>query len=172
MKKCMLALFVIVFVSIFPLTAQQTADAPKYYVLEVKGIIDASTGDYISKAIDKAEKENAAGVILKMDTPGGMLKATRGIVDRILASKVPVITHVSPKGARAASAGTFILLASHVAAMSEGTNIGTASPIELTGNKASEKITNDSIAWIKNLARLRGRSEVWEIGRASCRERV
>lgn len=133
----------------------------EFYLLSTKGIIDAAIADYLVKGIEKAEKENAAGVIIEMDTPGGLLKSMRTIVDKILASKIPVITYVSPKGARAASAGTFILLASHISAMAEGTNIGTASPIDFTGNKASEKITNDSIAYIKNLARLKGRNQKW-----------
>ncbi len=154
-------LFLSLFAALLMTPVYASGGSSEYLVLDVSGVIDAATADYISKAIDKAEKTNAAGVILRMDTPGGMLKATRRIVDRVLASKVPVITHVAPKGARAASAGTFILLSSHIAAMAEGTNIGTASPIELTGNKASEKITNDSIAWIKNLARMSGRSEAW-----------
>lgn len=133
----------------------------EFYHLQIKGIIDAAIADYIVKGIEKAEKENASGVIIEMDTPGGLLKSMRTIVDKILVSKIPVITYVSPKGARAASAGTFILLSSHIAAMAEGTNIGTASPIDFVGNKASEKITNDSIAYIKNLARLKGRNQKW-----------
>ncbi|OPZ64227.1 MAG: hypothetical protein BWY84_00758 [Candidatus Aerophobetes bacterium ADurb.Bin490] len=96
-----------------------------------------------------------------MDTPGGMMKSMRTIIDAILASEVPVISYVTPKGAHSASAGTFILLASHVAAMADGTNIGTASPIDLQGNKAAEKITNDSVTYIKNLARVNGRNEKW-----------
>ena len=138
-----------------------SAGAPEYYVLNVDGIIDAAISDYIVRGIEKAEKKEAAGVIIKMNTPGGLLKSMRKIVDKILDSKVPVISYVGPKGARAASAGTFILMASHVAAMAEGTNIGTASPIDFQGNKAGEKITNDSIAYIKNLARMRGRNQKW-----------
>lgn len=158
MRKLLLSVTAALF---FTIPAYSSAVSSEYLVLDVSGIIDAATADYISKAIDKAEKTNAAGVILRMDTPGGMLKSTRRIVDRVLASNVPVITHVAPKGARAASAGTFILLSSHIAAMAEGTNIGTASPIELTGSKASEKITNDAIVWIRNLARMTGRNEAW-----------
>lgn len=133
----------------------------EYYVLKVEGIIDAANSDYIVKAIKMAEENGVAGIILQINTPGGLMKSMRIIVDKILESKVPVITYVSPKGARAASAGTFILLASHIAVMAEGTNIGTASPIDFIGNKAAEKITNDSIAYIKNLARMRNKNQKW-----------
>jgi membrane-bound serine protease (ClpP class) len=133
----------------------------EYYVLKIDGIIDSANADYIVKTIEMAEKSGVSGVVLQMNTPGGLMKSMRTIIDKILESKVPVITYVSPKGARAASAGTFILLSSHVSVMAEGTNIGTASPIDLAGNKAAEKITNDSIAYIKNLARMRNKNQKW-----------
>ncbi len=132
-----------------------------FMVLNVEGIIDAANSDYVKTGIETARKKKAEGVIIRLYTPGGMMKSMNKIVDSIIESKVPVITYVSPEGANAASAGTFILLASHVAAMAENTRIGTASPIDLKGNKAAEKITNDSIAQIKNLARMRGRNEAW-----------
>ncbi len=152
---------IIFFITMILLLISNIFSNSEFYHLEVKGIIDAAIADYIVKSIDKAEKENIQGIIIEMDTPGGLMKSMRTIVDRILASKIPIITYVSPKGARAASAGTFILLSSHIAAMAEGTNIGTASPIDFAGNKASEKITNDSIAYIKNLARLKGKNQKW-----------
>lgn len=155
MKK-ILFIFYIFFLPFLLFSAQQ-----EYYILKVEGIIDAANSDYIVKAINMAEENNVAGVILQINTPGGLMKSMRTIVDKILESKVPVITYVSPKGARAASAGTFILLASHIAVMTEGTNIGTASPIDFAGNKAAEKITNDSIAYIKNLARMRNKNQKW-----------
>jgi|DewCreStandDraft_4_1066084.scaffolds.fasta_scaffold02222_21 membrane-bound serine protease (ClpP class) len=155
MKKTLL--FFLIFLLPFLILAQQQ----EYYVLKVEGIIDAANSDYIVKAIKMAEDNNVSGVILQINTPGGLMKSMRTIVDKILESKVPIITYVSPKGARAASAGTFILLASHIAAMAQGTNIGTASPIDFTGNKAAEKITNDSIVYIKNLARLRDKNQKW-----------
>ncbi len=151
-----LFIFLIIILPVILFGAQQ-----EYYILKVEGIIDAANSDYIVKAIKMAEENGVAGVILQMNTPGGLMKSMRTIVDKILESKVPVITYVSPKGARAASAGTFILLASHLAVMAEGTNIGTASPIDFTGNKAAEKITNDSIAYIKNLARMRNKNQKW-----------
>lgn len=154
-KKIIYLFFIILFFTINILAKTE------FYLLTASGIIDAAISDYIVKGIEKAEKEEAAGVIIQMDTPGGLMKSMRTIIDKILVSKVPVITYVAPKGARAASAGTFILLASHIAAMAEGTNIGTASPIDFIGNKAAEKITNDSIAYIKNLARLKNRNQKW-----------
>lgn len=154
-KKFIYLFFIISFFTINILAKTE------FYLLTASGIIDAAISDYIVKGIEKAEKEEAAGVIIQMDTPGGLMKSMRTIIDKILVSKVPVITYVAPKGARAASAGTFILLASHIAAMAEGTNIGTASPIDFIGNKAAEKITNDSIAYIKNLARLKNRNQKW-----------
>ncbi len=148
----------VLFVLIFPFFIFA---AGEYYTVKVNGIIDAANADYVINAIKLAKENNASAVILEMDTPGGMMKSMRTIIDAILASEVPVISYVTPKGAHSASAGTFILLASHVAAMADGTNIGTASPIDLQGNKAAEKITNDSVTYIKNLARVNGRNEKW-----------
>jgi len=136
-------------------------EGPEFIVLNVEGIIDTANSDYVINGIKKAEKKNAEGVLINIYTPGGLMKSMNKIVDAIIGSSVPVIVYVSPEGANAASAGTFILLASHVAAMADNTRIGTASPIDLKGNKAAEKITNDSVAQIKNLARLRGRNEKW-----------
>lgn len=155
MRKILFVFFIFIF-PILLFGMQQ-----EYYVLKVEGIIDAANSDYIVKAIKMAEENEVSGIILQINTPGGLMKSMRTIVDKILESKVPIITYVSPKGARAASAGTFILLASHLSAMSEGTNIGTASPIDFTGNKAAEKITNDSIAFIRNLARMRNKNQKW-----------
>ncbi len=134
---------------------------PVFYGFNVEGVIDAAMSDYLIKGIAEAERENAEGVIINMQTPGGLDKSMRKICEKILASKVPVITYISPKGSRAASAGVFILLSSHVAAMAEGTNIGTAHPVDFQGKSVSEKITNDAVAYIKNLARLKGRNEQW-----------
>lgn len=131
------------------------------FIFDANGVIDPATADYLIKGIEAAEKTGAKAVLIKINTPGGMLKSTYRITDAITASKVPVISYVYPKGARAASAGTFILMASHVAAMAEATNIGTASPIDLKGNKSDEKVTNDAVANMKKFARLYGRNEKW-----------
>ena len=138
-----------------------TAAGPVFLELDVEGIIDVATADYLEKGIALAEKENDAGVLIVMQTPGGLDVSMRKICGKIFASKVPVITYIYPKGSRAASAGVFILLASHVAAMAEGTNVGTAHPVDFQGHTASEKITNDAVATIRDWARLRGRNEQW-----------
>src|SRR5208283_4019394 len=108
-----------------------------FYMLKADGIIDAALADYLTKGIEKAESDKAQGVIIEMETPGGLDASMRKIVSKILDSSVPVITYITPKGSRAASAGTFILMSSHIAAMAEGTNIGTAHPVDYSGNAAS-----------------------------------
>ncbi len=145
--------------------------ADKIVVLEVTGPISPAMQDYIQRGIAYAADEHAAAVILQLDTPGGLDSSMRGISEAIINSTVPVITYVYPAGARAASAGVFILYASHLAAMAEGTNVGAASPVSLFGiskpadsaNLSSEekKIVNDAAAYIRSLAQLRGRNANW-----------
>ena len=110
--------------------AQQNA-----VVLTVSGGIGAATSEYVRSGLDYANEQRASLVILEMDTPGGLMSSTRDIVQAILASDVPVATYVTPAGARADSAGTYILLASHVAAMAPTTHLGAATPVSLTGDK-------------------------------------
>ena len=117
-------------------TAAQTeapADAPLVLVTPVEGAIGPPTTRHIRSVIDEGEARDAAMVVLRMDTPGGLTTSTRDINKAILAAEVPVAVHVAPAGARAASAGTYILYASHVAAMAEGTNLGAATPVEMGG---------------------------------------
>ena len=102
--------------------------------LEIKGGIGAATAEYVISGIDHAEEVNAELVLIRMDTPGGLMGSMRDIVTEILNSSVPVVTYVTPAGARADSAGTFILLASHIAAMSPTTHVGAATPVSLTGD--------------------------------------
>ncbi len=145
--------------------------------LSVNGIIGPATDDYIQRAIEKATELNAELIILQIDTPGGLSRSMRGIVKNIANSVIPVASYVSPTGARAASAGTYILYASHIAAMSPGTNIGAATPIQLGGgsplssplsdqdpNKedpAKIKAVNDAVAYIQGLAQLHDRNAEW-----------
>ena len=174
-------------------------------VLEVDGAIGPATGDFIVRGIADAEESGAALVVLRLNTPGGLDASMRDIISRILASRVPVATYVSPSGSRAASAGTYIMYASHVAAMAPATNLGSATPVSISpgglgggreeddkderndsakeggdpengkapesddsesdaprpGSAMERKVVNDAVAYIKGLARLRGRNEQW-----------
>jgi len=130
------------------------------YVLEVEGIIDSVVSGYVSKGIAVASENNAEAIVIQMDTPGGLDLAMREIIKDILESDVPVVVYVYPGGARAASAGSFIMMASHVAAMAPGTNVGAAHPVAIGvggTSDVSEKIVNDAAAYIKSIAEKRKR---------------
>lgn len=143
----------------------------KAVILEITGPIGPATQDYIQRGLAYANKEQAVAVIIQLDTPGGLDSSMRGINQAIINSRIPVITYVTPSGARAASAGVFILYASHLAVMSPGTSLGAASPVNLAGStkaadakdqSAEEKKTvNDASAYIRSLAQLRGRNADW-----------
>src|SRR5688572_950426 len=142
-------------------------------VVPLDGAIGPASADFVSRALKRAAKEKAQLVVIRMDTPGGLDTSMRGLIKDILASPVPVATFVAPSGARAASAGTFILYASHIAAMAPGTNVGAASPVSIGGAPAKEdgkkaepdtmtkKITNDAVAYIRGLAEMRKRNPDW-----------
>ncbi len=132
----------------------------------IDGDINPVSAHFIVDAIDKAETENFEGVLIVMDTPGGLLESTKTIVKKILASRVPVIMYVAPSGSGAVSAGVFITLACHVSAMAEGTNIGAAHPVSAGGGADTskvmgEKVTNWASAWIRSIAEKRGRNSDW-----------
>ncbi|KAF0190974.1 MAG: hypothetical protein FD165_2213 [Gammaproteobacteria bacterium] len=152
-------------------------------LLEVRGVIGPAAGDYIKRGLEKARDGQAELAIIQIDTPGGLDTSMRQIIQEILASPVPVAVYVTPAGARAASAGTYILYAAHVAAMSPGTNLGAATPVQIAApgmpgdkgggddSKAADKeghddamkrkIVNDAVAYIRGLAQLRGRNVEW-----------
>ncbi|HWQ27440.1 MAG TPA: nodulation protein NfeD [Dehalococcoidia bacterium] len=135
------------------------------HLLTVDGTVDPVLERYIDRGLDDAAEDDARAVVIMLDTPGGLLESTRAIVKRINASGVPVIVWVAPSGARAGSAGTFITMAGHVAAMAPGTNIGAAHPVGAGGedieDTLGEKITNDAAAFIRSLAEQRGRNADW-----------
>lgn len=141
------------------------ANPEEVYVARVEGIIAPSLGDFFVSAIRKAEDGAAHAIIFELDTPGGLDTSMRVIIKEILRSPAPVIIYVSPSGARAASAGAFITIAAHVAAMAPGTNIGAAHPVQMGGGEADEemtrKIENDAAAYIRGLAERRGRNATW-----------
>ncbi len=177
-------------ISVFLLLCTSASVAGEAVIVELNGAIGPATSDYVSKSISEAESRGAAVVVLRMDTPGGLDTAMRQIIKSITASSVPVVGYVAPTGSRAASAGTYILYACHIAAMAPGTNLGAATPVALgglpggipktpiptggdgeedadaqqsqqTGDAKGNKVVNDAAAYIRGLAQLRGRDAEW-----------
>jgi membrane-bound serine protease (ClpP class) len=174
-------------------SAAASGPAPPALALEIRGAIGPATAQYIQHGLDTAQRRGSPLVILEIDTPGGLSTSMREIISAILASSVPVVAYVAPPGARAASAGTYILYACHFAAMAPATNLGAATPVSIGGSEPAppaeapaksakggkqaeasqqapaaepmsaeeRKVLNDSIAYIRGLAQLRGRNADW-----------
>ncbi len=182
-RRISIMLLLIILFSLFWLSSVAAVKTNKTIVqLTIVDAIGPATADYVERSLAAAQKLNAELVIIQLDTPGGLDTAMRDIIKNITTSPFPVATYVSPSGARAASAGTYILYASHIAAMTPGTNLGAATPVQIGGglptpdtdedtkdksNKdksmstMERKIINDAVAYIKGLAALHGRNEKW-----------
>ena len=138
--------------------------AQKVIAVDIDGTINPASSGYIERGIEMAEKENAACLLISLNTPGGLLKSTRVIVANMMKSSVPVVVYVSPSGAHAGSAGVFITLAANVAVMAPGTNIGAAHPVSMgsvNDSTMNEKSTNDAVAFAKSIAEKRNRNAQW-----------
>jgi membrane-bound serine protease (ClpP class) len=163
--------------------SQAPGHSPVATLLEIKGAIGPATSRYLERGLEAAQARGSRLVILQIDTPGGLDTAMRDIIRAILSSPLPVVSYVAPSGARAASAGTYILYASHIAAMAPATNVGAATPVSIGGDAAptpaaapskdahavvpepgtpmERKVVNDAAAYLQSLAELRGRNAVW-----------
>jgi membrane-bound serine protease (ClpP class) len=134
-------------------------------VIELEGTINPGTAQFVTKGLKLAESDKHALVIIRLDTPGGLDSSMRTIVKGILNSSLPIVVYVAPRGARAASAGVMITVAAHIAAMAPQTNIGAAHPVSAGGkeiNKTmSEKVVNDMVAYVRSIAKERGRNQEW-----------
>ncbi|SCZ84928.1 conserved membrane hypothetical protein [Nitrosomonas mobilis] len=153
--------------------------------LDIDGVIGPAVHDYVQRSLAKAQEQQARVIILRINTPGGLDVSMRNIIQDIIASPIPVVGYVAPSGARAASAGTYILYASHIAAMSPATNLGAATPVKIGGlpqlpdparekptdqsgelpvaqdDAMTRKVINDAVAYIRGLAEMRGRNADW-----------
>lgn len=186
---CFLVFLCSLAVSVLATSLPVKADPSRALVLEMRGSINPAVSDYFKKGLEGAITGKTDLIIIEMDTPGGLDRAMRDIIQLILASPIPIATYVAPDGARAASAGTYILYASHVAAMSPATNLGAATPVSIGGLPGSKKspneekdkgkdkdeapledddtmkrkVINDASAYIKALAEKQGRNAEWAV---------
>ncbi|RKH51631.1 nodulation protein NfeD [Corallococcus llansteffanensis] len=150
-------------------SAAPATSSPLIARCELEGVVDAGSGAYLADCVKRAEEQGAQALLVRLDTPGGSLDATRAIVRAFLGSHVPVLVWVGPSGAHAGSAGVFIALASNVSAMAPGTNIGAAHPVgargedvdQVGGEQLARKIENDTVAFAEGIARQRGRNPEW-----------
>jgi membrane-bound serine protease (ClpP class) len=168
MLKVIRILFLLGLLTVASIAIEAQAATPRVDVLHVKGTINPVLVDYIERGIKQAEEDNATACIIQMDTPGGLDTSMRDIIQNIVNARVPVVVYISPSGARAASAGVFITMAAHVAAMAPNTAIGAAHPVAVgTEGEAQmseameEKVLNDAAAYIRSIAEAHGRNMEW-----------
>jgi len=149
---------------VLKIPAKEESPGIEIMILKVDGVINPARAEFIVKAIKKANEKKFSLIVMELDTPGGLDTSMRTIIKEMIGSAIPVVVYVSPSGARAASAGAFITIASHVAAMAPGTNIGAAHPVavgEKMDKEMAKKVTNDAAAYIRSLAEARGRNVRW-----------
>src|SRR5690606_30778021 len=160
-----------------PVKGQDAGGGP-VLVFDVKGVIGFTSAQHLERSVERAKAEKASLIIMRIDTPGGLVSSTRDMIQTILASPIPIVGYVAPSGARAASAGTYLMYASHLAAMAPATHLGAATPIQMGApgitpspsekkDKSSEpdaaerKLINDAVSYLRGLAELRGRNADW-----------
>jgi membrane-bound serine protease (ClpP class) len=165
-RKALGAAFLLLMITLsaYPVTAAEKA--PVFDVITISAAITPPIAEYVVQSIGEAAKSGAEGLIVRLDTPGGLDLAMRDIAKGILNAPIPVIVYVAPSGARAASAGVIITISAHIAAMAPGTNIGAAHPVGLgigggMDKTMSTKVENDAVAYVRGIAKQRGRNEDW-----------
>lgn len=181
--RAVLGLSLFAMVAAGALTRLSAAAPAEVMLIDVKGPISVGAQHHFGEALEKAQSKDAQLLVIRLDTPGGLVSVTRGIVSQILTSDVPIAIYVAPSGARAASAGTYLAYASHISAMAPGTHLGAATPIPIGAppspqapfpgrgadknptqpqkTPAEKKLTNDAVAYLRALAELRGRNAEW-----------
>lgn len=163
-NKRLMVLLLLLIAFAWPCCLGAAEDPPVFHVITISGAITPPAAEYITQNISEAGKEGAYGLIILLDTPGGLDLSMRDIAKGILNAPIPVFVYVYPSGARAASAGVIITVAAHVAGMAPGTNIGAAHPVGLGGGgdkTMMEKVANDAAAYVRSIAKIRGRNEEW-----------
>jgi membrane-bound serine protease (ClpP class) len=164
-----IVIFLITFACLFPFAVVNHGNSEEkgpVFLIEVDGIINPATAKFITDSIDQAIQQGGQCLIIELDTPGGLMESMRIIDKKMLSSSIPIIVYVAPSGARAASAGVFITLAANIAAMAPGTHIGAAHPVTLgaegkESKTMTEKVLNDTVSYIKTIAKTRGRNVDW-----------
>lgn len=160
-SKCFI---ILVFFLLLSLRPAEAASEQTVLLLTLNSVINPVAAEYVERGIEKAKALGAVLVVIELDTPGGLDTSMRSIIKAMTLSEVPVAVYIAPSGARAASAGVFITMGAHIAAMSPGTNIGAAHPVGVGGKMdetMQEKVTNDAVAYLKSLAQRHGRNARW-----------